>query len=208
VLGLVALIGLAFITNRPMKADDGRAEERTRMAEAMVAREQFDEAEALGDGSGADPSASGHASLPRRPAAPRAPTGQASRSITSSARSRSTRPVAIADYAIGQALLGASRPKEAIPHLEAALKAGVQADLAGFDLARARAAIGDRAGRAAGAAVGQAGESGRSPGVDEAGRIRAAARGAVTRRRILRSGGAYSRHAHRTSVRISGTRSR
>jgi predicted Zn-dependent protease len=54
--------------------------------------------------------------------------------------------VPIADYAIGQALLGASRPKEAIPHLEAALKAGVQADLAGFDLARARAAIGDRAG--------------------------------------------------------------
>jgi len=50
------------------------------------------------------------------------------------------------DYALGQALVDARKPKEAIPHLENALRAGVRVDLAGFDLARARAAVGDKAG--------------------------------------------------------------
>jgi tetratricopeptide (TPR) repeat protein len=144
-VGLVALIGLAFITNRPMKADDGRAEERTRMAEAMVAREQFDEAEHW---------VTEAERIHPHPGMLHFRVGQLllahnrpGIALNHFQRARQIDPsVPIADYAIGQALLGASRPKEAIPHLEAALKAGVQADLAGFDLARARAAIGDRAG--------------------------------------------------------------
>jgi Flp pilus assembly protein TadD len=50
------------------------------------------------------------------------------------------------DYAYGQALVDAGRSAEAIPHLRNALKAGVRVDLAGYDLARALAATGNRAG--------------------------------------------------------------
>src|SRR5207248_3080450 len=50
------------------------------------------------------------------------------------------------DYAFGQALVDAGRPAEAIPHLQNALRAGVRVDLAGYDLARALAATGNRAG--------------------------------------------------------------
>ncbi|MBA3295447.1 MAG: tetratricopeptide repeat protein, partial [Acidobacteria bacterium] len=49
-------------------------------------------------------------------------------------------------YALGQALVDAGRPSDAIPHLRRALTAGVRPDLAGFDLARALAATGDRDG--------------------------------------------------------------
>jgi tetratricopeptide (TPR) repeat protein len=49
------------------------------------------------------------------------------------------------EYAIGQSLVDARRFREAIPHLEAALKSGVRLNMAGFDLARARAGAGDRA---------------------------------------------------------------
>jgi Flp pilus assembly protein TadD len=49
-------------------------------------------------------------------------------------------------FAFGQALLDAGRAGEAIPHLRRALDAGVRPDLAGFDLARALAATGDRQG--------------------------------------------------------------
>jgi len=50
------------------------------------------------------------------------------------------------DYAYGQALVDAGRSAEAIPHLRNALRAGVRVDLAGYDLARALAATGNRAG--------------------------------------------------------------
>ena len=50
------------------------------------------------------------------------------------------------EYGLGQALVDGGRSTEAIPHLQRALKAGVRVDLAGFDLARAQAATGDRTG--------------------------------------------------------------
>jgi tetratricopeptide (TPR) repeat protein len=143
--GLVALIVLAWLTNRPMRADDGRAEERTRMAEAMVAAERFDEAEYW---------VTEAERIHRHPGLLHFRVGRLllahnkpGTALNHFQRARQIDPsVPVADYAIGQALMDANRPKEAIPHLEAALRAGVQADLAGFDLARARAAIGDRAG--------------------------------------------------------------
>jgi len=49
-------------------------------------------------------------------------------------------------YALGQALVDAGHPDQAIPYLRTALAAGVRVDLAGFDLARALASTGDRAG--------------------------------------------------------------
>jgi predicted Zn-dependent protease len=51
-----------------------------------------------------------------------------------------------ANLAIGQALVQAKRPREAIPRLRDALRAGVRESLAGYDLARALSAAGDRAG--------------------------------------------------------------
>ena len=50
------------------------------------------------------------------------------------------------EYAIGQSLVDARRFKAAIPHLEKAMKGCVRLNMAGFDLARARAGPGDRAG--------------------------------------------------------------
>jgi tetratricopeptide (TPR) repeat protein len=144
-VGFVALVGLAFLVNRPMTADDGRAEERTRMAEALVAREQFDDAERwVAEAERIHPHPGlVHFRVGRLLLAHNRPGA----ALNHFQRARLIDPsVPVADYAIGQALLDANRPKEAIPHLEAALKAGVQADLAGFDLARARAAIGDKAG--------------------------------------------------------------
>ena len=144
-IGLAALLGLAFLTNRPMNADDGRAEERTSMAEALVARERFDEAEHWATEAERIHPHPGlvHFRVGRLLLAHNRPGA----ALNHFQRARQIDPtVPVADYAIGQALLDANRPKEAIPHLEAALKAGVQANLAGFDLARARAAIGDRAG--------------------------------------------------------------
>ena len=45
-----------------------------------------------------------------------------------------------------EALVQAKRPREAIPRLRDALRAGVRESLAGYDLARALSAAGDRAG--------------------------------------------------------------
>ena len=50
------------------------------------------------------------------------------------------------NLAMGQALVQAKRPREAIPRLRDALKGGARESLAGYDLARALSASGDRAG--------------------------------------------------------------
>lgn len=142
---LIALIALAVLANRPMHADDGRAEERTRMAEAMIVRERFDEAEQwitkaeqISPRPGVVHFRAGRLLLVHKK------PGAALNHLQRAQQLDPTQPAA--DYAIGQALVDANRPKEAIPHLQAALKAGVQTDLAGFDLARALAMTGDQAG--------------------------------------------------------------
>src|SRR6185295_3949474 len=53
---------------------------------------------------------------------------------------------AVVEYAIGQALVDAQRFQDALAHLEAALRGGLPLNLVGFELARARAGAGDRAG--------------------------------------------------------------
>ena len=50
------------------------------------------------------------------------------------------------ETALGRALIEVNRPAEAIPHLEHAVALGAPVNPAGFDLARARTAAGDRTG--------------------------------------------------------------
>ena len=140
-----AVIVVALAANWPLALDDGRAEERVRMAEALVARDRIDEAEAW---------AARAAEIHPQPGLVHFRVGRvlnvhsrpalAIAHLEQSLRLDPAQPEV--NYALGQALVDARRPKEAIPHLEKALNAGVRVDLAGFDLARARAAIGDRAG--------------------------------------------------------------
>ncbi len=142
---LVGVTALAVITNRPMHADDGRSEERTRMAEAMVRLARYDEAEVwLGKAvTGSPKPGLVHFRVGRRLLAQEKPDA----ALAHFERALQLDPgQAEVEYAIGQALVDAKRYKRAIPHFEKALGAGVRINLAGFDLARARAGAGDRAG--------------------------------------------------------------
>jgi tetratricopeptide (TPR) repeat protein len=144
-LALAALIALAVITNWPMHADDGRAEERTRMAEAMVTLDRYAEAEDWLKKAEADaPKSAGmHFRIGRLLLVHRKPDA----ALAHFERAQQLDPgKPEVEYAIGQSLVDAQRFREAIPHLEAALKSGVRLNMAGFDLARARAGAGDRAG--------------------------------------------------------------
>ena len=142
---LVAVVALGFVANRPTGLDDGRAEERLRMAEAMIVRDRIDDAEAWTKQAEAIHPQPGlmHFRIGRRltlHSRPEAAIAHLERSLQIDPQQPEVA------YALGQALVDARRPKEAIPHLERALNAGVRVDLAGFDLARARAAVGDRSG--------------------------------------------------------------
>ncbi len=112
----IAVFAVLFIAaNWPLPLDDGRAEERTRMAETLIDAEKFDEAEHW---------ARLALDTPRNPFPARA------------------------EYALGRALLGASRPAEALPHLRNAVEQRVDVPLAGYDLAVALQQTGDLAGAA------------------------------------------------------------
>ena len=142
---LAALIVLAVFANWPVGLDDGRAEERTRMAEVMVASGRYAEAEAWTKKAEQHHPSPGllHFRIGRllieqhRPQ-PALPHLQRALELDPNQ--------AAVDYALGQALVDAGRPAEAVPHLRKALDAGIRVDLAGFDLARALGATGDRAG--------------------------------------------------------------
>lgn len=145
VYALVAIVPLAVLVNWPVHVDNGRAEERTRMAEAMVARDRYDAAEAWV--ATAEPGHPSPAVLHFRVARGYIMRRQPQRAIDHLERALTLDPNRPeVDYAYGQALVDAGRSAEAIPHLRNALKAGVRVDLAGYDLARALAATGNRAG--------------------------------------------------------------
>lgn len=139
----VIAAAVALAVNRPVKADDGRAETRTRMAEAMVMRDEVAAAEAWTKQAEA---------IHPRPALVHFRVGRLlivhsrpDAAIPHLRRSLELEPShPDAEYALGQALVDARQPAEAIPHLQSALKAGVRVNLAGYDLARALAATGDR----------------------------------------------------------------
>ena len=144
-LALAATVVMAVATNWPMRADDGRGEERTRMAEAMITRDEIAAAEAW---------TSKAEAIHPRPAIVHFRVGRLlivhsrpEEAIVHLRHALQLEPgQPDAEYALGQALVDARRPQEAIAHLQAALKAGVRVNLAGYDLARALAATGDRGG--------------------------------------------------------------
>jgi len=139
----VIAVVVALMVNRPVNADDGRAETRTRMAEALIARDEIDAAETWTKEAEA---------IHPRPALVHYRVGRLlivhsrpDAAIVHLNRSLELEPSQPdAEYALGQALVDARRPAEAIPHLQSGLKAGVRVNLAGYDLARAFAATGDR----------------------------------------------------------------
>ncbi len=145
VYALVAIVPLAVLVNWPMKVDNGRAEERTRMAEAMVADGRYDQADDWVRT--AEPDHPSPALLHFRVGRALVIYHQPQRAIEHLKHAQQLDPNRPEiDYAYGQALVDAGQAAEAIPHLRNALKAGVRVDLAGFDLARALAATGNRAG--------------------------------------------------------------
>ena len=107
---MIVLVLLFAAANWPLGLDDGRAEERTRMAEVLVGQEKFEEAERWGR-----------------------------LALDTPFRAR-------AEYAIGRALLGSGRPKEASVYLRSAISHGIEVRLAGYDLAVALQQSGDSKG--------------------------------------------------------------
>jgi tetratricopeptide (TPR) repeat protein len=143
ILAIAALAGLAVIANWPFRLDEGRAEERTRMALWLVGQGRFDEADARI--ASLEPSHPQPGVLHFRAGRALLAKGQADSAVRHLERARAIDPDrAENDYALGQALLDARRPKDAIPHLRRALEANVRPDLVGYDLVRAHAASGDR----------------------------------------------------------------
>ena len=136
---------LAIFANWPFRLEDGRSEERTRVALWLIGQDRYDDSEARVAAIEQDhPEPAmlhfriGRALLARE---------QPERSVRHLERARelgANQPELELTY--GQALLSVRRPKEAIPYLRRAFEARLQPHRSGFDLARAHAALGDRAG--------------------------------------------------------------
>jgi Flp pilus assembly protein TadD len=144
-VALGALAGLSLYANWRFGLDDGRGEERIRIALVLVERDQYVEAEALVAQIARNDPRPG--TLHLRVGRALLMKGQADaavRHLEQAVTLDPDRPETA--YAYGQALVEAKRPKDAIPHLRRAYDAGVRVDLAGYDLARALAMTGDRAG--------------------------------------------------------------
>lgn len=140
--GALAVAAVAALAWWPTGLDDGRGEERTSMAEVLIRRGDATAGQRLVD-----------ETLPGHPE-PALLLFRAGRAL----QAAGDRPAAIARYEqalardpgraeirffLGQCLLDQRRAVEAIPHLDAAVAAGVRRDVAPFDLARALASTGD-----------------------------------------------------------------
>jgi tetratricopeptide (TPR) repeat protein len=139
------LVALLLWTDRPLAIDDGRVEERTRMADRLITLGRYSEAEEW---------ARRAAEIDPHPAAVHYRIGErflahdqvdaAAGHFSEALRIEPGQPRT--EFALGETLMEARRPQEAIPLLRSALEAGVRVDEAGIDLVRALAATGDRDG--------------------------------------------------------------
>ena len=138
-----AFVVLLLWANRPLRLDDGVAEERIRMAERLVTLGRYGEAEDWVARAGAIYPYPGvvHFRVAQRLLA----HDQSDAAIAHFKEALRLDPSqTIADYALGETYLDAERPQEAIAHLRRALDAGVRVDQAGYDLVRALGASGNR----------------------------------------------------------------
>ena len=141
----VAIIVLFIAVNWPVRVDDGRPEERARMAERLVQLGSYQEADTWADR--AEPGFT-------RPAVLRVRIGRQFLQAHqwSLARAQFERAAHFepdepeVQYRIGQALLEAGQPRDAVDHLRKATSGNPELPLAGYHLARALAAIGNREG--------------------------------------------------------------
>ncbi len=138
----------AIAVNWPLGLDDGRTEERTRMAEQLIANGRANDAEPWIALAAADPRQGGLVEFRAgRALLQQHQADAAVRHLDRAAALDPSRPEI--DYALGQALMDAGKAAEAVPHLRKAVAGGVRVDVARFDLARALALAGGRAGAVA-----------------------------------------------------------
>ena len=146
---LAATIVLAVVANWPLHLNDGRWEEGLRLAQRYVILQRYDDADRWVERL--------EASGPPRPGAARYGVGaqlllanQAERARQHLAAAHRADPSdARIEYTLGQALLKAGRPADAVPHLRRGFDAGVEIPGGGYDLAEALHATGDLPGAAA-----------------------------------------------------------
>ena len=139
--GAVLVAGIAVLTNHDPGLDDGRSEERTALAVALIDRGRFAEAEAAI--ARFSPTQPDPALLYARAGSAYREQRQADAAIAAfhkALAAGTARPEI--NLALGQTLLDAGRAGEAVPHLRRAYDGGIRRDVAGYDLARALAGSG------------------------------------------------------------------
>jgi Flp pilus assembly protein TadD len=136
------IVALFLLCNWPMKLDDGRGEERTRMAEHYAARGDVNATEEwtrLALQRGTDPAA-----VHLRVASQLLNANASAAAIPHLQRAIELRPNdARTHYLLGRALLGDGQAREAVPHLQRSLELRVDVPLAPYDLAVALQESGD-----------------------------------------------------------------
>jgi Flp pilus assembly protein TadD len=144
-LSVAAVLSVALfaLVNRREAVDTGVGEERTRMAERLIALGRYDEGEqwaARAEAAYARPGLMhfrvGQRLLMRDQSA--AAIGHFQKALQFDPGQPEV------EFLLGSALLDAERPAEAVPHLRNALAAGIRPDLAGYNLVRALGAAGKR----------------------------------------------------------------
>jgi len=144
-LASVAILAALFIAaNWPLALDDGRGEERVRMAEYFAARGEIEKGEhwtAMALKSHIHP-----ATVHYRVGAQYVNAQLADPAIAHLEKANQLRPAQPqVEYLLGHALLGGGRPRDAAPHLQRAIALGVDAPFAVYELALSLQRSGDSA---------------------------------------------------------------
>jgi Tfp pilus assembly protein PilF/4-amino-4-deoxy-L-arabinose transferase-like glycosyltransferase len=133
-----AVAVLAIVTGWPTGLDNGLSEERTAMAEALIRSGDVARGQTLATRALAEHPQP--ALLLFRVGRSLQARGDRTAAIARYQQALETDPARVEiRYFLGQCLLDEKRVAEAIPHLDAAVNAGIRADVAPFDLARALA---------------------------------------------------------------------
>jgi 4-amino-4-deoxy-L-arabinose transferase-like glycosyltransferase len=142
---ILVLVLLGVGVNWPFHFDKGRAEQRTRMSERLIIAGQYEDADRwalMAEEDYPNPAVL-HFRVGRRFLLAHQPA-LALKHLERAHQLDPSQPEV--QYRLGQAMLESGRPADAVGYLRSGLEARSQIDLAGYDLARALAATGDREG--------------------------------------------------------------